>query len=371
MTDMLDYVLMANARLRENLARARELVAPAVSAILDADRPSALRIVASGSSRHAALAARHHMQRSLGMPVTVITSEAFCAFEHDFPRDAFNIAISQSGYSTNTLAALDFMRERGMPVIALTGNPAAPIRAHASVVVDYGVGVESVDFVTMGVQSLIEFLMLFGLLASHALGTLSEPDLEHGLSGISNAVDAHAGALDAAEAFASANRLVLARLSPTSFVGNGPNLGVVQEAALKFCETLKHPAMYFEGEEFIHGPQMQIAPGHVTFIIDDPAGSSRLREVFHVIRAVSSDTFLVTSHPDGEGGELAIPLVEDPLACAIPNLAPFQYIAADVTGKLGCWDVHPFLKASSGNLGTKAPGYDEAVKELEARAART
>lgn len=55
--------------------------------------------------------------------------------------------------------------------------------------------------------------------------------------------------------------------------GNGPNYGVAEEAALKLSETIKIPAMHHEGEEFVHGPEMQIVPGYLVFIVDDPQGS--------------------------------------------------------------------------------------------------
>lgn len=152
---MLDYVKMANARLSENLEDAASLVSPVVGAFVASGLDS-VRIVASGSSRHAADCAREFMERTLGMPVLVETPEAYVSHEGAHMVDAFNIAISQSGYSTNTLAALDSMRREGASVVALTGNVKSPIAEHAEVVVDYGVGVESVDFVTMGVMALIE-----------------------------------------------------------------------------------------------------------------------------------------------------------------------------------------------------------------------
>ena len=85
-----------------------------------------------------------------------MTPEAFVDFEHTYPQHALNIAVSQSGYSTNTIAALDYMRAHDMAAVALTANVEAPIKEHADIVLDYGVGVESVDFVTLGVEVLVE-----------------------------------------------------------------------------------------------------------------------------------------------------------------------------------------------------------------------
>ena len=70
---MLDYVELANSRLGENLTRGAELVRPLVD-LFAAERCSAVRIVASGSSRHSALCARDFMQDVLGMQVVVAVS---------------------------------------------------------------------------------------------------------------------------------------------------------------------------------------------------------------------------------------------------------------------------------------------------------
>lgn len=358
---MLDYVAMATSRMDENLARADSLVAPAVEAFR-ASKQRAIRIVASGSSRHAADCARDAMERALGIPVVVETPEVYVAHVGHHALEAFNIAISQSGYSTNILAALDSMKAEGESVVALTGNVGSPIAEHVGLVVDYGVGVESVDFVTMGVVTLIEFLVLF---AASAAG-----ELESMLQGLEDAVGAHAAAVELSGKFVKENELVLSRMAPVVFVGNGPQFGVAEEASLKFSETLKVPAMHFEGEEFIHGPEMQLTPDYTVFIIDEPQGSARLASIASAVSKVTDATYFVTSRPKGEPFEVVMPDVRDPFLSGIPSMALFQYIAAHITERVGRWDVHPYLADVEKEFAAKAEGYDEAVKNLELEAAR-
>lgn len=62
------------------------------------------------------------------MQVSVVTPEAFVDFEHTYPQHALNIAVSQSGYSTNTIAALDYMRAHDMAAVALTATSRHPSR---------------------------------------------------------------------------------------------------------------------------------------------------------------------------------------------------------------------------------------------------
>lgn len=368
---MLDYVVMANSRLRENLARAVELTDPLVKAFT-ASASAAVRIVASGSSRHSADCARDYMQDILGMQVAVVTPEAFIDREHVFPRDAFTMVISQSGFSTNSIAALDFIRGggcgEGVQSVAITGNPSAPIRDHADVVVDYGVGVESVDFVTMGVQTLVEFLMLFALYASHVIGRISGGRVDRELRCFESAFDAHAAALRACEEWMDEEKLTLSRRVPACVVGNGPNYGVAEEGALKLNECIKIAAMHSEGEEFVHGPQMQLTPDSLLFMLDDPRGSERLANLHAQFRTVTKGAFFITAHPRGIEGELAIPAPTNPLMCAIPNLVAFQYLAAQKTEELERWEMHPYVRALRDTIGTKADGYEDSIHALEERA---
>ena len=130
------------------------------------------------------------------MQVVVVTPESYISREHIFPANAFTVVISQSGFSTNSIAALDFIRKRGERAVSITGNPRAPIAVHSDLVVDYGVGVESVDFVTMGVLALVEFLMLFALYAARAVESVDDARVELELDNLRSAIEAHRQALD-------------------------------------------------------------------------------------------------------------------------------------------------------------------------------
>lgn len=365
---MLDYVKMANPHLRENAARGFELVSALVEAYVAAGAPS-VRIVACGSSRNASFCARDLMQDVLQVPVAIVTPEAYVKFDHAQPAGAFELFVTQSGYSTNTLAALDFARALGRTTIALTGNPTAPVAGHADLVADWGVGVESVDFVTMGVQTLVEFLMLFALHGAHAAGRMDDATLAAELANLDAAIAAHASALGAAEAFVAAHRRELARTAPTMVVGAGPLFGVAMEACLKLNECLKRPAMMHEPEEFVHGPEMQIDPRYQLFLLEDAQGDDRVAALATAFAQVCTTT-LVTSLPGREGGFLPflLPAIPNPKMSALPALVPFQWMCAQLMDELRCEDVHPLLEAQAEHMDTKAAGYEDAVRALEDQA---
>lgn len=365
--EMMDYVERSVMRLDAIASSGCKLVEPLVERFVSSGC-SALRIVASGSSKNAADIARPFMQRALGCEVQVVTPEAFIDFEHVQPAGAFNVAVSQSGYSTNTIAALDFMAEHDLPCAALTANWAAPIFEHAVCVFDYGVGVESVDFVTMGVHVLVCYLMLFGIEAGERMGALDASRANRLHERLCMAGEACASGISAAKALFKKRRLSLSTQVPAIFVGNGALRGVAQEAALKFSETTKVPAMWFEGEEFIHGPEMQIVPGYLVVILDDAMESKRLADIAHGIRSVTDACYFLTTHPKGAAYEVAIG-ASTPEVYPFAALAFIQYLAAQIASSLKSWDVHPYLDAVGDVFASKAPGYDESVRELERRAA--
>ena len=113
---------------------------------------------------------------------------------------------------------------------------------------------------------------------------------------------------------------------------------------------------------------MQITPGYLVFVIDDPEGSPRLARTARLLRTVTESTYLLTSHPRGEVCEIVMPTVPRALLAAIPNLAFFQYVAAQKAEELRRWDVHPYLDTIGDEMEAKAEGYDRAMKALEARA---
>ncbi len=74
------------------------------------------------------IAPHDYLQMPCKCRCTGLTPEAFIDLEHTYPQHALDVAVSQSGYSTNTIAALDYMRAHDMAAVALTANVEAPIK---------------------------------------------------------------------------------------------------------------------------------------------------------------------------------------------------------------------------------------------------
>lgn len=73
------------------------------------------------------------------------------------------VVVSQSGYSLNALDAVRVIRAKGRRCIGLTGDLESDLAKACDVVANYGVGRETVAYVTRGVTTLALFFMLFAV----------------------------------------------------------------------------------------------------------------------------------------------------------------------------------------------------------------
>lgn len=236
---MRDYVYLTPSVLRQQLAgQWEEPLAAAFAA-----RPvRILRLVASGSSYNAALCVRPYLRKWLDCEVLVTEPFTFCAYESCLPADELAVVISQSGYSTNALHALDTIRAKGRTAIGITSDPGSDFRTHADLLIDYGCGQESVGYVTMGVTALCLFLCLFALRSAHLAGRLSEDGLAAERQNLAQWADAYEQAIPAGEALLRGCYRQLSTMQTVCIAGAGAAWGVAREAALKLMETLQIPA---------------------------------------------------------------------------------------------------------------------------------
>ena len=187
------YIEMSPRVFEENLTRADALVGGLVERYARRGLRD-LRFVASGSSYNSCVAARPFAERVLGVRVDVFTPSRYL---DELERldvmasDAFEVFVSQSGCSTNIIEAVRAARSRGHETVALTGNVEADLRDEVDAIFEYGVGNETVGFVTMGVLTLMEFIALFSLATAEALGAIDGDGRSAWMGRLSEVPDMH------------------------------------------------------------------------------------------------------------------------------------------------------------------------------------
>jgi glutamine---fructose-6-phosphate transaminase (isomerizing) len=204
------------------------------------DRP--VLLVGSGSSlfmgQLGALALRRRGLRAVALAAT----EAH--FDHNAYRDASVIAISQSGRSTDLLAALDILKPASL--IALTNSENSPLAERANEVIALEAGLETAVPATKSVTGTAAILLWAAALvagtSSRDAGSLTQ-----------TAADVGAWLDGPALAQVSEPAHVLARQRSVVIAGAGYGVPIANEIALKCKEAAYVHAEGFAAGEFRHG----------------------------------------------------------------------------------------------------------------------
>ena len=131
-------------------------------------------IAASGSSRHAGLAAEIMLEDAAGLSVDVEYASEYITRSTNTKRDPAVLVISQSGETADTLAALREARRRGHPTLAVTNVADSTMMREADVALPTLAGVERAIPATKSFTTQLVVLRLLSLLAAEARGQ-SEP----------------------------------------------------------------------------------------------------------------------------------------------------------------------------------------------------
>ena len=342
---MLDYVNETPGVVRAQLAgdAGRKLA----EEFLTGDYRS-VRIVACGSSKNAATIARPWLRELLGLEVSVCEPYTFCRYEHELPADEFCFVVSQSGYSTNALAALACIRESGRLAIGVTGDVESDFREAADVIIDYGVGEEQVGYVTKGVTSLAVFLWLFGIDVARAQGRLDNAGRDEAIASIEAVIHNFEAVRDQTPALLARRYKELSAMERVFLVGAGANYG----------ECLQFPAMALEIDEYLHGPNLQLSPDYTIFVVAcGERDHSRARQIVDATRLVTDRVFVLTDDPAATDADILVEPGMPELAAAISVLPFFQMTAYQLTEDEHLWHKHPLVASFDHALSGKSENY--------------
>ncbi|EOS25597.1 hypothetical protein C806_01724 [Lachnospiraceae bacterium 3-1] len=154
-------------------------------------------------------------------------------------------------------------------------------------------------------------------------------------------------------------------------VSDGAGMGIAREAALKFGETLKIPALYYESEEYIHGPNMQLTPEYAVFFVDTNKNHNRMQEIFAATGRITQKSYVVTNKRVENKERVCS--VENQVRNEITPLFTgvlFQYIAAVVTEEKNQFQCHPLFEKFEERIHCKTKDYKRIMKEKEKKVKR-
>jgi len=297
-------------------------------------------IIACGTSWHAGLVAEYVIEEFARIPVEVEYASEFRYRNPIITSKDVVIAISQSGETADTLAAIKLAKERGAFVFGVCNVVGSSIsrETHAGAYTHAGpeIGVAS----TKAFTTQITVLTMIALRLAKAKGTLSNSDFFRYLQELELIPEKVAEALntnDIAKTIAS-----IYKDAPNClYLGRGYNFPVALEGALKLKEISYIHAEGYPAAEMKHGPIALIDDKMPVIVIAPKQGHyDKVVSNIQEIKSRSGKIIAIVTKGDTQVKELAdhvieIPETSDPLSPLITTI-PLQLLSYHIAVLRGC-----------------------------------
>jgi len=358
---MRDYVASCPEYIRKNVENSYELTKALVDEYVNGGYKN-VWIVACGSSSNGSYCGRMFVKHHLKCECKIVNPFTFQVAENDITESDFVVTVSQSGYSTNSIEALKVIKEKGRRTIGLTGDLNSDFKDYCDVLASWGVGRETVGYVTRGVTTLGLYFMLFALEAAKRLGYETEEQYNATKAELLRAADINEQVQKDWPVFMKKHYKRISSMTNAYVCSVGANMGTAYEGALKFGETISIPTAAYEAEEFIHGPNIRMTPKYTTYIIDGGIGSNRLKQIYEGTRIVSDNTFFITNTNFNTTDENVFYVNADVAEDITPicYLPIFQLTSADITDDLNRWIKHPLEEEMEKYVSAKSANYENS-----------
>lgn len=285
---------------------------------------------ACGTSLYSAQVGAYLMSRYARMPATAEDAAELSVKNPIVDRHTLYVAISQSGETADTLAALREIRLRGGLVAGITNVVGSSLSRET----DFGIYVHAGPEISVCSTKAFTAQVLATELLALRFARMRDLSATDGRLWV-NALEAISSQValmleQAPRCKALAQRFYQARY--TMFVGRGVNVPVAAEGALKLKEIAYLPAEGLSGAAMKHGPLAMIEPGSPVWALVPP-DETRERMLGNVreLKARGAYVMAIAAATDDETRSLAddvIPLPpHHPALSPILNAVPLQFYA--------------------------------------------
>ncbi len=297
-------------------------------------------IIACGTSWHAGLVAEYIIEEFTRIPVEVEYASEFRYRNPIINNSDVVIAISQSGETADTLAAIKLAKEKGAFVFGVCNVVGSSIsrETHAGAYTHAGpeIGVAS----TKAFTTQITVLTMIALRLAKAKGTLSNSDFHRYLQELEvipekvlEALECNDKAKEIAAMFKDAPNCL--------YLGRGYNFPVALEGALKLKEISYIHAEGYPAAEMKHGPIALIDEQMPVVVIAPKQGHyDKVVSNIQEIKSRSGKIIAIVTKGDTQVKELAdhvieIPETSDALSPLITTI-PLQLLSYHIAVMRGC-----------------------------------
>ncbi|MFC1628022.1 glutamine--fructose-6-phosphate transaminase (isomerizing) [Gemmatimonadota bacterium] len=303
---------------------------------------SAERIIltACGTSWHACLVARRLFEDFVRIPVEVEYASEFRYSRPVFTPGTILFAVSQSGETADTLAALRLAKDEGIPVLGIVNVVGSTIARETDAGVYLHAGPEIGVASTKAFTSQVTVLSLVALLMARLKGTLSKKRFEgilYEMVRLPGKIQSILNSTDNIRDIAS----VFSQVNNALYLGRGYNFPVALEGALKLKEISYIHAEGYPAAEMKHGP-IALIDDDMPVVVLAPGDLVYQKVISNIeeIRARKGRILVIATEGNEAIRDLATWTIHIPktLDCFYPLLAviPLQLLSYYVAVARGC-----------------------------------
>jgi glucosamine--fructose-6-phosphate aminotransferase (isomerizing) len=297
-------------------------------------------VVACGTAYHAGLLGKYAIEKLARVPVEVAVASEYRYADPIGDERTLVVAVSQSGETTDTLAAAQTARGFGARVLAVTNTQGSLITREADAVLLTKAGPEICVASTKAFVAQVAILDLLALALAAARGALPEEELREIGRGLRRAPEKVEETLEllGSRAKEAADLFEGARCS--LFLGRGVSYPVALEGSLKLKEISYVPAEGYPAGEMKHGP-IALVDEYCPVVAVLGEGTVREKTLSNVEETVArgANVIAVAHEGDSEAWRVArvvLPVPEAPeILAPLVSSVPLQLLAYHVAKDRG------------------------------------
>jgi glucosamine--fructose-6-phosphate aminotransferase (isomerizing) len=323
-----------------NTLRMQEHYLDLISTFLD--RASEVYLVACGTSYHACLAASYMFSKLAFLPTyPVYASEFLEQHGKSVNIDSTILAVSQSGETADTLAAVTCAQQRAATILGLTNVIGSTLTRVSRVYVGQQSGPEIGVAATKTFTSQLSVLAQLALRLSKKRGKISQDEMDFIAERLEKLPEIVATIIQTQEEKIKEVAKKYKNSKMFFFLGRGVSTATAYEGRLKLMEIAYIPSIAFPAGESKHGPISLIEPGFpVVFICAKDGTHKTLIGNIMEMKARGASIIAIIEEGDEEIKVLADDYVEVPkgipeVLSPIPFAIPLQLLAYYMTLEKG------------------------------------
>jgi len=316
-----------------NTLRAQEHYLDLISTFLD--RVNEVFLVACGTSYHACLAASYMFSKLAFLPTyPVYASEFVEQHGKSVNIDSTILAVSQSGETADTLAAVTCSQQRAATILGLTNTVGSTLTRVSRVYIGQQSGPEIGVAATKTFTSQLSVMAQLALKLSTKRGKVSQDEMDT----LAEKLEMLPSTVEAIILTQEDKVKELAKKYKDAkiffFLGRGINTATAYEGRLKLMEIAYVPAIAFPAGESKHGPISLIEPGFPVVFICPRDGQTHKTLIGNIMemKARGASIISIIEEGDEEVKRLSDDYIEVPpgipeILSPIPYVVPLQMLA--------------------------------------------